>query len=274
LTGEGPVIWDFATGKILARVKLQHVRAVSFDSQSQRLFCLTDDSLLAVELAGKSGEPSPDPAIMFRGNNLKSLAVADDGSIAAADFGASSLHLLSGTNHTEIPLPIQPLEAAFSPDGRWLACGSYLKNDIYICDARHSGLPPVRLAGAGSLPVFSADGKRLFTFGREALVWNTSTWQRAPPLPLEASNAESFIGAVSRDGRWLAATQRNREVQVVALAAGNIVANLDGPGESGILALAFSPDGNTLVIARDRGDLQLWPLPALNAELQKIGLDW
>ena len=274
LTGEGPVVWDLATGKIVARVKLPRARAVDFDPQSRRLFCLTDDSLFAVELSEKFGEQTPATNRVFSGGNLKNLAVAGDGAIAAADFGSSSVHLLTGTGHTVIQLPLQPLEVAISWDGRWLACGSYLKNDIYVCDAKHPDLPPLRLVQAGSFPVFSSDGKKLFTFGHDARVWRAGDWQPAPPLPLEANNAEQFIGAVSRDGRWLAATQRDREVHLVELATGKVVADLDGPGESGILALAFSPDGNTLVIARDRGDLQLWPLPALNAELRKIGLDW
>jgi WD40 repeat protein len=122
--------------------------------------------------------------------------------------------------------------------------------------------------------LFSADGRSLFTFGQKAVVWRVGDWRPAPALPLEANNAEQFIGAVSADGRWLAATQRNREVQLVDLAGRKVLADLDGPGESGILQLAFSPDGNTLVIARDRGDLQVWPLPVLNAELRKIGLNW
>jgi WD40 repeat protein len=114
----------------------------------------------------------------------------------------------------------------------------------------------------------------LFTFGEVARVWRVGDWQAAPPLPLEANGAEQLMGAVSPDGRWLAATQRDREVHLVDLATRKVVADFDGPGESGIIALAFSPDGNTLVIARDRGDLQLWPLPALRGELVKLGLDW
>jgi len=105
-------------------------------------------------------------------------------------------------------------------------------------------------------------------------VWSVGNWRTTSPPLLQAQSAEPIIGALSRDGRWLAATQRNQEVVLIELATGRIVASLNGPGEGSILALAFSPDGNTLVIARDRGDLQIWPLPTLRAELGKLGLNW
>ena len=122
--------------------------------------------------------------------------------------------------------------------------------------------------------MFSPDGKRLFTVGHDVKVWSVGSWQPMPGLPTESEDAELVIAAISRDGRWLATTQRDREVHLIDLASGKVVAVLDGPGEGGILALAFSPDGNTLVIARDRGDLQIWPLLTLSAELQKLGLGW
>jgi WD40 repeat protein len=127
---------------------------------------------------------------------------------------------------------------------------------------------------AGSGAVFSADGRKLFTFGREARVWNVGDWRLAPALPLGTNNANQFLGAVSRDGRWLAATQNNHDVYLVELVGGNVVAKLNGPGEGDILSLAFNPDGDTLVIARDRGDLQIWPLPVLRTQLAKLHLDW
>jgi WD40 repeat protein len=231
---------------------------------------MTSKALFAID-PFKTNQP---PVRLLEGRDLKSLAVAGNDTVAVADFGRSQILLRSATNQTEIHLPIAPLSLAFSSDGHWLACGSDQNDNLYVCDANQPKVPPVRLEHAGSDAVFSADGRRLFTFGREVRVWNVGDWRLEPSLLAETGSGDQFNGAVSRDGRWLAATQNNREVYLVELATGKTVAKLDGPGEGDILALAFSPDGHALVAARDRGDLQVWTLNALRTELTKLHLDW
>ena len=274
LTGEGPVIWQVANGKIAARLKLPRTRVVEFDPQNQQLLCLTDEALFAIGLSEDSGRPISAPHRLLEGKNFKGFAHAMDGHIAVGDFATSLLYLLSDGARQEIHLPIQPLHLAFSPDGRWLACGAYLKDDIYICDTKQPDKPLVKLGAAGSYGEFSPDGATLLTFGRGIQVWHAGDWQPMTALLADSDDAELVLSAVSRDGRWLATTQRNQEIRLIELATGNVAAVLDGPGEGGILALTFSPDAKTLVIARDRGDLQIWPLSVLCFELQKLGLGW
>jgi hypothetical protein len=132
---------------------------------------------------------------------------------------------------------------------------------------------PVRLKQAGIKPLFTADGQWLLTVGTRARLWRVGTWEPGPLLPLAANNVGWFTTALSRDGRWLAATQREREVHLIELATRRTLAVLDGPGDGKILKIAFSPDGTTLAIARQRGDIQLWRLPTLWAELIRLGLD-
>jgi WD40 repeat protein len=211
---------------------------------------------------------------LFDGEQLTGLEGVADGWIAVGELAGSLVHLIKGDVRKEIPVPIQPLRVAISPDRHWLACGAYLDDNIYISDTTQDDRPAIKLEGAGNYGVFSPDGKKLFTFGHSILVWRVGDWQPLPGLPDESSDAELVLGTISADGRWLAATQSDRDVHLIELASGKLMAVLDGPGEGGILALAFSPDGNTLVIARDRGDIQIWPLHTLNDELAKLGLDW
>jgi WD40 repeat protein len=274
LIGGGVIVWDAATEKNIARLKLEGARAVIFDSQNRQLFCLTDKALFAVALPENLGGTLSEPRPVLSGNNLRGLDRSEDGRIAVGDAAGSLVHLFKNGTWTEIRLPIRPLRVAISADGHWLACGEYLNPNLYVSDVTRPDQPAVKLENAGDYGVFSPDGKRLFSFGHDVKGWSVGNWQPMPGLRAEPEDAESVIATVSRDGRWLASTQQDREVHLIDLATGKVVAVLDGPGEGGILALAFSPDGNTLVIARDRGDIQIWPLPALHAELQKLGLDW
>jgi eukaryotic-like serine/threonine-protein kinase len=274
LTGEGPVVWDVATGKIFARLKVQGTRAITFDSENSRLLCLTDKALFAIALPEEPGQTISEPRRLLEGKNLRGLTRSVDGRVALGDEAGSLVHLFDHGSWAEIHLPIQPLCVAISPDGHWLASGAYLNDNLYVSDVTRPDQPAVKLSSAGNYGVFSPDGKKLFTFGHDIRVWSVGDWRPLSGLPSEPGDAELVIAAVSRDGRWLAATQHDREVHLIELATGKLAAVLDGPGEGGILALEFSPDGNTLAIARDRGDIQIWPLPVLNAELQKLGLGW
>jgi WD40 repeat protein len=274
LTGGGLVVWEMASGKIITEVTLNKTRAVAFDPPGHQLFCLTDKALFSVALPPRPGQAFSAPRHLLDGGKLTGLEGVADGRIAVGDMAASLVHLLGAGSQKEIHLPIQPLRVAISPDGHWLACGAYLDDNLYISDTTQPGHPAVKLENAGNYGVFSPDGEKLFTFGHRIRVWRVGDWRSLPDLPDESSDAELVLGTISPDGRWLAATEGDREVHLIELVTGKLMAVLDGPGEGGILALAFSPDGKTLVIARDRGDIQIWPLHTLKTELAKLGLDW
>ncbi len=274
LTGGGPIVREVATGKIIARVPLEKTRAVAFDSRNDQLLCLTDTALFEADLQEKPEQLIFRPRRLLEGKKLRGLTQTADGQLAVGDETGSIVHLLGAGNERDVPLPVHPLHIALSPNDRWLACGAYLDENLYVFDTTHPNQPPVKLAGAGKYGLFSPDGKKLFTFGYDIRVWSVGDWRPLPDLPADSNDAELILATISRDGRWLAVTQRDREVKLIVSATGRTVATLDGPGEGGILALAFSPDGNTLVIARDRGDLQFWSLPVLRSELRKLDLDW
>ena len=196
LIGGGIVIWDSSSGKMMTQVPLPDSHDVAFGPQN-RLYGMSSKALFAIDLS-KTNFAENTPVLVLAGKNLRSLAVAGNGAIAVADFGRSQILLRSATNQAGIHLPVAPLSLAFNPDGHWLACGSEPDNDIYICDANQPKVSPVRLEHAGHNAVFSADGRRLFTFGREVRVWNVGDWQAEPSLLAEAGGGDPFNGAVSR----------------------------------------------------------------------------
>ena len=275
LTADGPAIWDTSTGRQAAILPKPEINAAFFSGEGQ-LLCHIGSKLEELEFNEGWNAPPTARRILIEGNRLAGAAESSRGHVAAADFGLSAVHFLdrkTGARRRLGPLP-NPILTAFSPDGRWLASASDFVEEVFLWDMDDPDRAPVRLKQAGIKPLFTADGQWLLTVGSRALLWRVGTWQPGPLLPLAANNAGSFTTALSRDGRWLAATQREREVHLVELATRRTVAVLDGPGEGNILKMTFSPEGATLAIARQRGDIQLWHLPTLRAELSRLGLDW
>src|SRR5688572_15380263 len=153
--------------------------------------------------------------------------------MAVADDAVTVVLLLDrkiGARQRLGPLP-NPVLAAFSPDGRWLASASDFVEEVLLWDMDDPGRAPVRLEQAGVNPLFTPDGQWLLTVGTRARLWRVGTWEPGPLLPLARNNAGWLTSALSPDGRWLAATQRERDVHLIELATRRTVAVLDGPGE-------------------------------------------
>jgi WD40 repeat protein len=78
----------------------------------------------------------------------------------------------------------------------------------------------------------------------------------------------------SPDGQWLAIVQRGGIVQLLEPKTGKRIAVLEGPDGGRFFDIAFHPDGKSILLAQDHGVIQVWKLPALRAELAKLGLGW
>jgi len=275
LTVDGPVIWDTSTGRQSAILPMPEITSVFFGAGG-RLLCHTGSKLEEWEFNHGWNAPPTARRVLIEGKQFGGAAESLRGHVAVTDFGLSAVHVLDRKTGARQRLRTlgNPILTAFSPDGRWLASASDFVEEVFLWDMDAPDRAPVRLKQGGIKPLFTADGQWLLTVGTRARLWRVGTWEPGPILPLAANNVRSFTTALSRDGRWLAATQREREVHLIELATRRTVAVLDGPGEGNILKMTFSPDGATLAIARQRGEIQFWHLPTLRAELARLGLDW
>jgi eukaryotic-like serine/threonine-protein kinase len=281
LTREGPVIWDVARRQRAATIKIENAVYAVFAPDGQSIWADSGGSLFEVKLSsllnsadGDSEEP-PISRKISSGTGLWGIAsCARRGLFAVADHKGHSIQILDQQARLLRLLgPLQfPGYVEFSPDGRWLACAA--DSQILIWDMDSIDKPVQRLPGGEPAPRFSPDSQWLLPLGRDLKLWRTGTWQPGPALPIASNNTSGAAAAFSPDGRWLAVTQNDRDIHLIDFTSRQTAGIFEGPGESRVLDVAFSPDGQILAAARERGEVQLWNLPAVRAELANLQLAW
>ncbi len=157
---------------------------------------------------------------------------------------------------------------AYSPDGRTVAAGC-LDGTVWLWEIPSPGEVVEREARRprATLPAeysgrvaLSPDGKTLAVFkGDKAHLLDPGT--REERLTLEGNGTSLWPFAFSADGSVLATGGRPGEIRLWDLKTGKLRATFGGDSESAhdLHALAFSPDGKTLALARnaDEGTIRL-----------------
>jgi len=274
MNAEGVLLWDAMQQQVVARFPLAKALLGGFTPRSDSIIVGQGQALYSVPLAVGTNVGFDPPVLIARPQSLGHIAVARDGAVAYADVGRKSVICLSGTNEVVFPVNAYPGRPVFSPDGRWLACPPLESVDSLVYDRQNPTAAPFRLPEPKTTPTFTPDGKWLLSFDTQAALRRVGTWEAGPALPLDRQSADWMTAALSADGHWLVVTQHKQEVHLIDLSTRQTAAVLNSPGEGRIFGMAFSPDGQTLVIARQLGQLQFWKLPKLRAALAKLGLDW
>jgi WD40 repeat protein len=247
-----------------------HVSEVAFSADGQELIAAAGEPGLFGELqVWTIGNPKPRRTIVGHRDALYA-AVALPGQLKLIATGSydeqirlwdlqtgKEVRLLSGHNG-----PIFGLSA--SSDGRWLASASGDRT-VKIWDVASGE----RLDTLGQslkelyTVAFSPDGKRLIAGGVDNRIrlWQIGKSAREGDNPLVETRF-AHEGAIlrlvwSHDGRWLASSAEDRTVKIWhgdSLAERHLLERQsDTPA-----ALAFSPDGHTLLVARLDGSFTLY----------------
>ena len=163
-TDQGVALWDLARGVSLPGLRIGVARHVLFETSGN---LLTSGSLgvrrWPVRLDSAPGDfrigPPSDPLLP---TGLGEIAEDRTGRIVASAYGD---HALVSTSDGTIRVgPLNDVRSvAVSPDGKWLATGSYFKNGAQVWRIGND-VPVANLASVGfARVVFSPDGTRLMT---------------------------------------------------------------------------------------------------------------
>jgi WD40 repeat protein len=168
--------------------------------------------------------------------------------------------------HTISDLDAEVTAAAFSPDGSLLAAAlnynSTLNNySVVVVDARAERLGEIKQkltysSNVISFVAFSPDSKTLFGGSYRAVkLWDTGTWTLKRENPMGEINPAY---ALSADGKQIATGGTNENtIKVFDAESGELKLTLNGH-EKGVLSLAFSPDGQTLISGSYDNTARLW----------------
>jgi WD40 repeat protein len=177
------------------------------------------------------------------------------------------------------PEPATEHYVAVSPDGRWVASGTWQPAEpgtrVQVWEAR-TGRLLRELPVWGNVDVaFSPDGKWLATMtGREYRLWSVGSWRPGPAFARAVAERNPGILVFSHDGTMAAVGHSPGVVQLIDLKTGEEFARLEAPNMQRSAPSCFSRDGSLLATRGDPELMQVWDLRLIQDRLRAMRLGW
>jgi serine/threonine protein kinase/WD40 repeat protein len=284
-TSAGVEFWDVASGQEIGLLQTADCRTVLFATNATL-------SILGTTLEGVFQWPleieSTAGGSFLRVNPPHRLLPPGEFRYLALDRSKSKLmaslddlsdpfviELNNPTNYLRLQGHPRAQFVALAPDGRLAATGAWKGTGVSIYEL-DTGRLIHRLPTEGtSLVVFSPDAQWLATAEPNAFkLWRTASWEPAPDFIPGDGVSEINPLAFSSDSSLLALVRAVNEVHLVKVPGCQPVTTLRAPSLGGVSAVRFSPNGGQLAVVEWSGQVDLWDLRAVRAELDKLKLDW
>ncbi len=258
-------IWDAKTGeeKFTLKGHTSAIRAVAFQPKANRLATASEDATVRLWDLETGNVRS---VLGGHEKMIWSLAFSPTGQTLATGGMQGEIFIWdseSGTRrqilrrHSDIVSGL-----AFVPNSNSLVSVSYDKTTKQWAPVaaplkeiahRMTGGPGASASFAG----FTSDGQFLVAtdkFSGLCRVWSVETGDRVREF--QAQNGHIRAGALSPDGKYLAASQPKKSIRICEIPSGRLFKEI--PTDDYVRALAFSPDGKLLAAVGDDKKARLW----------------
>jgi serine/threonine protein kinase/WD40 repeat protein len=284
---DGVHLWDRTNFREVAFLPVGRSNIVLFDGTGGSLICCCGTALqrwpISADPAARGGLLVGPPESLPVAGDLRYACLArDEQALALADHGRAQVLLLDLRGHAE-PVVLGEHRGvnrmAFSPDGRWLATGTWRGHPTLAKVWDVPRRAPEHEFCAADVPDdatvgFSPDGRWLVTGTfQEFRFWHVGSWEPGPRIGREYGHVSGPL-VFSGDGTLLALARSGRLMQLWDAARGEELASLPAPDPLSIGAMCFSPDGTQLLAGCSNGRMQVWDLRLIRQELAARGLDW
>lgn len=276
---DGARIWELGTGKLITLLPDTNVSCVHFSQQGTSIFTSGDSGTRkwlrdAKEPAQFSAAVYPFMAEQTRLRDPFSLT--SDGRTLAINSNNELLLFDAATGQVRPPLSNNAgfYRCALSPDGRWVAGAALPQTLVRVWDLAHTNVLHDLPCEWVSCLAFSPDGQHLITGSAyEYRTWDTHSW-RCWPVVTRSGIAYNSRVAFAPDGRLMAITVSAFTLRLLEIGTGRELASFDMPEPQVISCLAFSPDGDQLVVGGQTPVIYVWNLRLIRQELAAMQLDW
>jgi WD40 repeat protein/tetratricopeptide (TPR) repeat protein len=269
---QGAVLWDLARGTELAFLPIGNAWHLMFQPSGD-LITSGDIGVQRwpVHLDRDRGEFRIGPP-----QRLPSLPVSHCGidQDRSGRIVAVAAHRYSYIATPERTIRVGPLDdcrsVAVSPDGQWLATGSFQAVGAQVWRVRDGTKAADLPTDAPTWVGFSPDGKWLVAGSPRLKLWEVGTWR-------EETRITDVGISFSPDRRLVIVVDPSRILRLVEAETGRTLAQLESPDLSGVADITFSPDGSRLVVTtKDRPTpcVHVWDLRAIRKDLSRLRLDW
>lgn len=266
----GGNVWllDAQTGQTLSSFITERVSSVDFSPNAENIWTSSYGSLRLWEATGGAGVRT----IPIPGESLHTLVATPDGSAWLCAGALGRIHRVEpgGGLQSSAPLPTPALTAslALSPDGRWIAAGTFADAAYFWrTDSPDSPIQVLSHPRVVGCVRFSPDGERIATSCEDRIVriWRVSDGG----LEREFRDAGDRVPDVDFDpsGRRLAIAVRDGSLLLWDLAANTHVV-IAQPSLSALRAVRFGRDGRRLYAAGAQRTVEVWDL----ASKRRIGV--
>ena len=159
---------------------------------------------------------------------------------------------------------------ALSPDGRWIATGTYGGRGIRVWDLASNETRELTGEAGNGFVAFSPDSRSLVTSLNGYTRWRVGTWERSE---IRRASGDGPI-AFTPDGKMLAITTNGTSIHLLDTTTFEELAVLTAPNLAPLTWFCFSPDGAQLAAATASHMVQLWDLRTIRRQLAEMNLDW